>query len=98
VTAIQSKAPFWPLELEVENLIIELQKTRQADFLLARLVEFADTCALLPELMHHAAREAAVQRLRMVADLVDRYERLLLERFEAYKPVEGATASSSAFS
>ena len=67
--------------LESRRLMSDLSKGREADFVLSRLVEFIDCCALLPLLVQHSKRNPAFRATKM-AQLFDRYDQLLLSPFD----------------
>jgi hypothetical protein len=58
--------------------MVELQKTRQADFLLLRLIEFLDVCGLLGDALTALRKKSALQRVLDVAKLFAPYDELLL--------------------
>ena len=65
-------------ELEPARLIIELQKARQADFLLQRLIEVLDVAGLLGKMLEALDSSSALERVHNVARLFDLYDELLL--------------------
>ncbi|UEM14114.1 ATP-binding protein [Bradyrhizobium barranii subsp. barranii] len=75
---VKSRAPLWPVELEPSRLIIELQKTRQADFLLQRLIEILDAAGLLGKILETLDSSSALERVHGVARLFSLYDELLL--------------------
>ncbi|MET4804755.1 ATP-binding protein [Bradyrhizobium sp. LB11.1] len=75
---MQSRAPIWPVELEPARLIIELKKTRQADFLLQRLIEVLDVAGLLGKMLETLDSGSALERVHNVTRLFALYDELLL--------------------
>ncbi|WP_407147856.1 ATP-binding protein [Bradyrhizobium sp. ORS 86] len=75
---MQSRATIWPVELEPARLIIELQKARQADFLLQRLIEVLDVSGLLGKMLEALDSSSALERVHNVARLFELYDELLL--------------------
>jgi hypothetical protein len=78
VTQMSSRCAIWPVELESKRLIVELQKTRQADFLLRRLIEFLDVSGLLGDALGALRKKSSLQRVKDVANLFALYDELLL--------------------
>ncbi|RXH25496.1 hypothetical protein XH84_31370 [Bradyrhizobium nanningense] len=68
----------WPVDLLPERLLNELQKTRQADFLLLRLIEYVDVCGLLNDFVGQLS-SVNLERVRATAELVAKYDSLLLK-------------------
>ncbi|PWE77159.1 hypothetical protein XF30_10585 [Bradyrhizobium sp. SUTN9-2] len=67
----------WPLDLRPERLLTELQKSRQADFLLLRLIEYVDVCGLLNDFVGNLS-SLNLERVRATAELIAKYDLLLL--------------------
>ncbi|MET4519484.1 ATP-binding protein [Bradyrhizobium sp. I1.7.5] len=67
----------WPADMRPERLLSELQKARQADFLLLRLIEFVDVCGLLKSFVT-CFHGLALERVRVMSQLMEKYDSLLL--------------------
>lgn len=67
----------WPADMRPERLLSELQKARQSDFLLLRLIEFVDVCGLLKSFVT-SFHGMALERVRVMSQLMERYDSLLL--------------------
>lgn len=81
VEAMRAQAVVWPEELEQGRLMADVLKNRQAEFALARVVEFLDLCGLLTEFLRSLQRHQQQRppSLMWATKLAERYDALLLE-------------------